>query len=195
MRIQEYSKSQHMYSGNENTAIFRITTYVVWKWKYRNIQNHNICTLEIKIQEYSKSQHMYYGKLCTFPVLFLIYVRNVLFRVSNSSRSQWPPGLRPEMSSPARILGSWARISLEAWVFVRVYCVYMFCVGSDLANGWSPVQWVLTTVYKIKKLEWNGAFRRCHMLQYEFIYIYCMCLTEVIRYTSSSQRKQIQISL
>jgi hypothetical protein len=40
-----------------------------------------------------------------------------------------------EPSSPARKLGSWARIPLEAWVFAYVYSV---CVGSGLAKGWPP---------------------------------------------------------
>jgi hypothetical protein len=38
-------------------------------------------------------------------------------------RAQWSRGLRHEPSSPARILGSWVRISLEAWMFVYVYSV------------------------------------------------------------------------
>jgi hypothetical protein len=38
-------------------------------------------------------------------------------------------------------------------VCVHLFCVYVvLCVGSGLATGWSPVQGVLPTVYKIKKL-------------------------------------------
>jgi hypothetical protein len=43
-----------------------------------------------------------------------------------SSRSQWPRwprGLRHEMSSLARTLGSWVLIPLKAWMFVYVYSV------------------------------------------------------------------------
>jgi hypothetical protein len=37
---------------------------------------------------------------------------------------------------------------------VRLFCVYVFlCVGSGLATVWSPVQEVLPTVYRIKKLK------------------------------------------
>jgi hypothetical protein len=44
-------------------------------------------------------------------------------------RSQWQHGLRHEHSSPARILGSWIRIPLEAWMSVCVYSVFvLLCV-------------------------------------------------------------------
>jgi hypothetical protein len=39
-------------------------------------------------------------------------------------RSQWARGLRHEPSSPARTLGSWVRITIEAWMSV---CVYSVC--------------------------------------------------------------------
>jgi hypothetical protein len=49
--------------------------------------------------------------------------------------SQWPCGLRHEMSSPAWALGSWVRIPLEAWMFVCVYSVFVLSsVGSGLAD-------------------------------------------------------------
>jgi hypothetical protein len=50
-------------------------------------------------------------------------------------RSQWPRGLRHELSSLARMLRSWARIPLKAW------CVHLFrvcvvlCVGRGLVSG------------------------------------------------------------
>jgi hypothetical protein len=66
-------------------------------------------------------------------------------------RSQWQRGLRHEMSSPARTLGSWV------WIPLRHGCLSAFilclCVGSGLATGWTSVQGVLPT--KIKKLKWN----------------------------------------
>jgi hypothetical protein len=50
--------------------------------------------------------------------------------------SQWLRGLRHELSSLARTLGSWVRIPLQAWMSV---CVYSVCVvlhvGSRLATG------------------------------------------------------------
>jgi hypothetical protein len=48
-------------------------------------------------------------------------------------------------------LGTWIWIPLEAWICVGVYCVFMLsCVGSGLATGWSPVQWLLPTIYRIQ---------------------------------------------
>jgi hypothetical protein len=39
-------------------------------------------------------------------------------------------------------------------VCVRLFCVcVVLCVGRGLATGWSPVQGVLPTVYKVKKLK------------------------------------------
>jgi hypothetical protein len=43
---------------------------------------------------------------------------------------------------------------------VCVYSVFvLFCVGSGLATGWTPVRGVLPTVYMIKKLK-SGRFPR-----------------------------------
>jgi hypothetical protein len=50
-----------------------------------------------------------------------------------SSRSQWPRGLRNELSSLVRTLESWVRIPLEAWMSLCVYSV--FVLGSGLATG------------------------------------------------------------
>jgi hypothetical protein len=52
------------------------------------------------------------------------------------SRSQWPRGLRHELSSPAQTLGSWVRIPLEAWMSVCAYSVCaVLCAGSGRAMG------------------------------------------------------------
>jgi hypothetical protein len=45
--------------------------------------------------------------------------------ISSPGRSQWPRGLRHELSSPAQTLGSWVRIPLEVWMSVCVYSVYV----------------------------------------------------------------------
>jgi hypothetical protein len=51
-------------------------------------------------------------------------------------RLQWPRGLRNELFSPARTLGTWVRILFEALMFVYIYSVFVLsCVGSGLAMG------------------------------------------------------------
>jgi hypothetical protein len=44
---------------------------------------------------------------------------------AHTSRSQWPRGLRHELSSNARTLGSWVRIAPKAWMSVCVYSVFV----------------------------------------------------------------------
>jgi hypothetical protein len=58
-----------------------------------------------------------------------------------------------------RSLGSWDRGFESHSRHACLYCVSFFCVcvvlcvGRGLATGWSPVQGVLPTVYRIKKLK------------------------------------------
>jgi hypothetical protein len=63
----------------------------------------------------------------------------ILVKVQISCRWKWPHG--HDLSSPARILGSWVRITFEAWFF-RL-CVCSVCVGlyghRGLATGWPLV--------------------------------------------------------
>jgi hypothetical protein len=41
-------------------------------------------------------------------------------------QTQWPSGLRHELFSPAQTLGSWVGISLEEWMSMCVYFVFVF---------------------------------------------------------------------
>jgi hypothetical protein len=53
--------------------------------------------------------------LVSESLLFYLPDGGILMQLSTfRSQSQWPRGLRQEMSSPARTLGSWVRIPLEA---------------------------------------------------------------------------------
>jgi hypothetical protein len=52
---------------------------------------------------------------------------------TDEGRSQCPRGLRHELSSLARTLGSWVRIPLEAWMSVYVYSAFVLGIG--LATG------------------------------------------------------------
>jgi hypothetical protein len=70
-------------------------------------------------------------------------------------RSQWLRGLRHELSSLARILGSWIRIPLMAWMSVCVYSVFvLFCVQvAALRRADSPSKESYGLCKKIKKLK------------------------------------------
>jgi hypothetical protein len=74
-----------------------------------------------------------------FPT-FSFHLRHLICTIwMSASRSQWPHGLRQQVSSPAGTLGSCVRSPLKAWTPVCVYCVrVVLCVGSGLTSGWSP---------------------------------------------------------
>jgi hypothetical protein len=44
------------------------------------------------------------------------------------SPSEWPRGLRLELSSLAGTLGSWVKNPFKAWMSVCDYSVFVFCV-------------------------------------------------------------------
>jgi hypothetical protein len=68
------------------------------------------------------------------------------------SRSQWPHGQRHEQSSFARPLVSNPARGMD--VCMRLFCVSVVpCVDSGLTTGCCPVQGVLLTVYRTKKLK------------------------------------------
>jgi hypothetical protein len=51
-------------------------------------------------------------------------------------RSQRPRGIRHELFSLVRTLGSWVQNPLKAWMFVCVYSVFVLsCVDSGPATG------------------------------------------------------------
>jgi hypothetical protein len=71
-------------------------------------------------------------------------------------RSQWPRGLRHELSSLARTLGSWVRNPLKAWMSV---CAFIMCLCCPLCR-WRPCDGLITRprsltvcVKKIKELK------------------------------------------
>jgi hypothetical protein len=68
------------------------------------------------------------------------------------SWSQWPGGLRHELSSSTRTLESRVRIPLEEWMSVYVYAAFTaLCLSRGLATSWSSVQGVLPSLYRITK--------------------------------------------
>jgi hypothetical protein len=67
-------------------------------------------------------------------------------------RTQWPRGLRHELSSPTETLLSWVRAPFETWVSVSVFITrifVLFCVQvAALLLADTPVQEVPPTVYR-----------------------------------------------
>jgi hypothetical protein len=57
----------------------------------------------------------------------------------SDGRSQWLQVVRHEPSSPARTLGSWVPKSLETWIFVWVYSVFVLsCVYAEALRRAHP---------------------------------------------------------
>jgi hypothetical protein len=115
------------------------------------VYKHAMRTYEIICQALNVYRIKYYAWQMKADTSTLIFSCSIIrFR-----RSQWPRRLRHELSSLARILRSeFESHSRHACLFVRLFCVcVVLCVGSDLETGWSPVQGVISTVYKIKKLK------------------------------------------
>jgi hypothetical protein len=54
--------------------------------------------------------------------------------------------------SNAGFVGSNPTRGMDVCMYLFCVCVVL-CVGRDIATGWSPVQGVLPTVYRIKKLK------------------------------------------
>jgi hypothetical protein len=78
------------------------------------------------------------------------------------SRTRWPRGLRHEPSSLARSLRSWVRIPLEEWISVYAF---MLCLCYSVATGWSPVQGVIPTVYRLRNWKsGHGPTKGCRTI-------------------------------
>jgi hypothetical protein len=85
-------------------------------------------------------------------ILSLVLLYNALIY---SCGSQWSRGLRAWTvfaRSNSGIMGTNPTRGMDVCVRLFYVCVVLY-VGSGLATGWSPVQGVLPTVYRIKKLK------------------------------------------
>jgi hypothetical protein len=52
------------------------------------------------------------------------------------------------------IVGSNSAEGMDVCIFVRLFCVHVIvCVDSSFVKGRSPVQGIVLTLYKIKKLQ------------------------------------------
>jgi hypothetical protein len=64
----------------------------------------------------------------------------------------WSKAWTVSVRSNTGVVGSNPTQGMDVCVCLFCVCVVL-CVGSGLATGWSPVQRVLSTVYRIKKLR------------------------------------------
>jgi hypothetical protein len=75
----------------------------------------------------SSSSTIYHEQLTGSPITVAARSKAwTVFARSDASRSQWPRGLRHELSSLARTLRSWFRIPLNAWK--SVLCAFNLCL-------------------------------------------------------------------
>jgi hypothetical protein len=114
------------YNNNNNNLILYLSTcwaqQPVAKCKViTNTNNSTKINTRIKQTKTKKKRSVKFVYICTRV--------SINIRRFTNNRSQWPRGLRHELSSPARTLGSQVRIPLKSWIYVCVYSVFvLFCV-------------------------------------------------------------------
>jgi hypothetical protein len=52
---------------------------------------------------------------------------DIFLKLGFPQANQWPRGLRHELTSLARTLGSWGRIPLREWMSVCAFILYLYC--------------------------------------------------------------------
>jgi hypothetical protein len=102
---------------------------------------------------------------------------NILDSNYAPGRSQRPRGLKHEPSSPRSntwIVGPKSTRGMDVCVRLFYICVVL-CVGSGLATGSSPVQGVLPTVCRTKKLKSGQDPKGCRAIERERERELCFC--------------------
>jgi hypothetical protein len=80
------------------------------------------------------------------------FISLIIFTADHSGRAVW--GMNCLRSFERWDLGFESRSRHGCLYYVQLFCVcVVLCVSRGLATGWFPVQGVLPTVYKIKKLK------------------------------------------
>jgi hypothetical protein len=98
---------------NKSAVSFVATAHQCISWNYSLVHSNPILLF------YTETIIQYHVRMCP-----------------TNSRSQ-PRGLRQELSSLAKTLGSWVRIPFKAWmsgVYMRLFCVcVVLCLGRGFA--------------------------------------------------------------
>jgi hypothetical protein len=127
------------------TSKFRMTLIYLHKF-LRTLRRHGfVTTLIWKVDNLACN--------CMLRTLFVQYCVSIKL----GGRSQYQRGLKHELSSLSRTLGSWVRISVMAWMFgvcIGLFCVrVVLCLGRGFATGCTLVQGVLLSVKMITEMN------------------------------------------
>jgi hypothetical protein len=102
------------------------STAAISKWKFKWL--HRFSGTWLRTHATSAAHLVFYHSLHT-QLLFRPSCSNFSFCIPFLSRSQWPRGVKHELSSFARNFGSWFRIPLNAWM--SILYAFILCVGRE----------------------------------------------------------------
>jgi hypothetical protein len=125
-------RSEHVYGGRREASTGQCVASpacAATLWIQMLLYTLNNCsqTMRITVRSCSALSSHFIGLCFSFFLLNCCFLElltgndlNLCLLIKGLSRSQWPLGLRHELSSPARTLGSWVRIPLETWMSICV---------------------------------------------------------------------------
>jgi hypothetical protein len=154
-----YSRCQAQGMGN---TVQSIIVFTYWrkireqaKWVSLNAEQEDTCVLLSQQNEWNVTRkragsyaHVRQIRCLKFCLPHWSWCSFIAGINSLLCRSQWPRGLRHELSSLARTLGSWVQIRPKAWPAFRLGLGCSVC-RYGLATSWSPIRGVLPTVHRI----------------------------------------------
>jgi hypothetical protein len=120
------------------SPVLYLCKHLIWKCNYLLRRSTNI----------AKCQSSHLGNVHTLSVSLFNDTVSIAKPVTVVERSKaWTVFVR----SNTGIVDSNPTQDMD--ICVRLICVCVLCAGSGLATGWYPVQGVLPTLYRIKKLK------------------------------------------